>query len=60
MKLLYKVTYKGSWLGGSAIVFAKDETEALRLVGAVSCNFTDVKIELIKKEGVVYNDDGDY
>lgn len=62
MKRLYKVTYDGLWLGGTAIVVATSPEDAIAQVAADSgtTNFKDAEAELLPKNGVVYNDNGNY
>ena len=66
---LYKVEYRGSYLGGIAFVFAKDEEDAYIRIETDSrtLNFKDVKVTLMNRreimaqwDGVVHNDNGDY
>lgn len=63
---IFKVTYKGEWLGGKAIVQAKSAKQAVELVrqDQRTARFTDVEVEVIKcdpqEPKVLYNDDGDY
>ena len=62
MKRLYEVTYDGLWLGGTAIVFATSPEDAIAQVAADSTTvgFKDVTVKLLPKNGVVYNDNGNY
>lgn len=62
MKRLYKVTYDGLWLGGTALVFATSPEDAIAQVAADAgtANFKDATAEVLPKSGVVYNDNGDY
>jgi hypothetical protein len=61
----FKVTYKGSWLGGRAIVIANDEQEARDLVSAHrgTVEFKQVEVEdygEVTQGSVLYNWNGDY
>jgi hypothetical protein len=59
----YIVNYSGLWLGGTAIVRAESEQEAIEEVRShrFTTNFTHVDCQEIKiKRGVIYNDNGDY
>lgn len=62
MKKLYRVDYDGLWLGGTALVFAGSEQEAINLVESddFTVDFKDVEVKELPLEGVVYNDNGDY
>ena len=67
---IYKVTYKGLYLGGTAFVVAKDEEDAEYAVlnHHATVNPSNITAELINLdeiEGTVfgkvfYNDNGDY
>lgn len=63
---IYKITYKGLWLGGIAFVQAQDEKDALTRVmhDPRTVDFNKVSVELVDFEGqygkVFYNDNGDY
>ncbi|AXC43152.1 hypothetical protein [Salmonella phage S124] len=59
---IFKVNYRGLWLGGTAIVIAKTEEEAIELARnhRSSIEFEDVTVEELPSTGVVYNDNGDY
>lgn len=59
---LWLVTYAGSYLGGKAVVSAKDEETARKLVelDIRSTNFVEVEVEELDTSGVIYNDNGDY
>ena len=63
----WQVDYSGMWLGGTAIVLAESEDEALRLVeqhpGTVCSDretWKNAKATEITMEGVLYNWNGDY
>lgn len=60
----FKVTFKGLWLGGIAIVKANDPEHAISLVkeNQKTLNFNDVQVEVIYSPdcGVLYIDNGDY
>lgn len=64
--LIYKVTYGGWWLGGKAIVLARNSRQAIKLVreDPLTHNFVNVEAEIIGSTadnlGVLYNDNGDY
>lgn len=63
---IYKVTYEGLYLGGTAFVQAKDEKDAMVRVmyDDRTVDFNNVKVELVDFEGrygkVFYNNNGDY
>ena len=67
---LYKVSYKGLWLGRVAFVFAKDEENAEYAVlnDYRTVNPSNISVEIVdldEIEGTVfgkvfYNDNGDY
>lgn len=63
---IYKVTYEGSYLGGTAFVQAQDEKDAMVRVmyDERTVDFNNVKVELVDFEGrygkVFYNNSGDY
>lgn len=59
---LFRVYYEGSWMGGCALVFAKDATEAEELVAKDpgTFNFESVQVIEVETTGVVYNYNGDY
>lgn len=63
---IYKVTYNGSYLGGTAFVQAKDESEAIERVmcDGRTVNFNNIRVEKVDFQGkygkVFYNDSGDY
>ena len=65
---LYLVEYEGMWLGGKAIVWAKDEVDALLFVKqhprtvdfAGGRHGRKPSATELPAEGVVYNDNGDY
>lgn len=63
---IYKVTYKGAYLGGTAFVQAQDEKDAMVrvLYDERTVDFNNVEVELVDFEGrygkVFYNDNGDY
>ena len=60
------VTYNGMWMGGRAVVRARDEQEAIDLVrtDARTTKFQFVEVTEVKgiagSGQVLYNDDGDY
>lgn len=64
MLKLFKVSYKGSWCGGNAVVVASSEEEVRKLLenDYYTSNFVDVEIKEIDMgiPSVVCNDDGDY
>lgn len=59
---LFVINYDGLWLGGKAIVFAENEKDALDQVrnDPTTVEFKNVKIEEVKAEGIIHNDNGDY
>ena len=63
---IYKVTYEGLYLGGTAFVQAQDEKDAMLRVmyDERTVDFNNVKVELVDFEGrygkVFYNNNGDY
>lgn len=59
---IFRVDYKGLWLGGTAIVIAETAEEAIELARnhRSSIEFEDAKAEELPSNGVVYNDNGDY
>lgn len=63
---IYKVTYEGLYLGGTAFVQAQDEKDAMVRVmyDERTVAFNNVKVELVDFEGrygkVFYNNNGDY
>lgn len=59
---IFRVDYKGLWLGGTAIVIAETAEEAIELARnhRSSIEFENVTIEELPSSGVVYNDNGDY
>lgn len=59
---VFKVTYDGFWLGGKAIVIAKNETDAVNQVRDHdrTAAFNNVKVTELPAKGVLYNDNGDY
>ena len=62
----YEVTYKGLWMGGSAIVIADSGERAIELVRADASTvcFEDVQARLITGNlvapSVLHNDNGNY
>lgn len=57
------VYYDGLWMGGKAVVRARDEEEAKQLVkeDRRTISFKDVVVEQVgANEHVIYNDNGDY
>lgn len=63
---IYKVTYKGSYLGGTAFVKADDEQDAITrvMLDPRTVDFNNIKVELVDFQGkygkVFYNNNGDY
>lgn len=60
---IWRVNYKGLWLGGVAIVAAKSAVDAIELVraDAATVNFKEYGAVLIPLDsGCLYNDNGDY
>lgn len=63
---IYTVFYEGQWLGGTAIVIAESEYEAIKLVANDSrtINPQGMTAKLLTTELtkplVIYNDSGDY
>lgn len=58
----YLVRYKGLWMGGKAIVFANNESEAVEKVrgDSATIDFTNIQCEELPCDGVIYNDNGNY
>ena len=61
----YLINYNGLWLGGSCIVIAKSQEEAIALAkdDPSTVEFDDVTVEKemdIDYPRVLYNDNGDY
>lgn len=59
---IFKVNYRGLWLGGTAIVVAETAEEAIELARnhRSSIEFEGVTVEELPSSGVVYNDNGNY
>lgn len=59
---LYIVRYDGMWIGGRAVVFTKNESDALEKVkdDKSTSNFRGEVVRELKPTGVVYNDNGDH
>lgn len=59
---LFRVKYKGLWLGGCALVIANDEADAVIKVKNDSRTyaFEDVTAVEIPLKDVIYNSNGDY
>lgn len=59
----YEIRFKGSWLGGKAIVRANDCCEAWRELKRKYISLEPIekcKIKLLDDDPVLYIDDGDY
>lgn len=63
----YTVSYDGLWLGGHAVVLARDRGHALRLVerDRMTVNFdpleaTIERVDTIDSAKVLWNDNGNY
>lgn len=59
---IFKVSYRGLWLGGTAIIVAETAEEAIEQARnhRSSIEFENVTVEELPSSGVVYNDNGDY
>jgi len=62
---IYVISYKGSWLGGTAVVLAKSARQAIELVeqDPSTIDFTEVEItgyDDIITPKVLYNNNGEY
>lgn len=63
---IYKVTYNGSYLGGTAFVQADNESEAIErvMLDDRTVNFNNIVVERVDFQGkygkVFYNNNGDY
>jgi len=62
---IYVISYKGSWLGGTAVVLAKSARQAIELVeqDPSTIDFTEVEIThlaSVDQPEVIYNNNGEY
>ena len=63
---IYTIHYKGSWLGGKAVVMANDAKQAIQLLmeDPMTVNPKEIEIVSAMEHGdypkVIYNDNGEY
>lgn len=58
----FEVSYEGLWIGGTAVVMARNAEEAVELVRnhENTCMFNHVTVKALPCAGVIHNDNGDY
>lgn len=64
-RYLYVISYKGSWLGGKAVVLANDKEHAIQLLKDDPMTINPEEIEIVDVRstattGVIFNDNGEY